>query len=123
MHSIALTTETETELTFTFTVDSDYMLTTPFGIDDPSDMLDLIFADDPSEPITYTFTAYNEPHNYYFATHAGYGSDCADYEHIDDIAFTFGQPIADAITAELNRRNWPLERAVDYDYFAQRAAD
>ena len=127
MHSITLTTETETELTFTFTIDSDYMLTTPYGIDAPSDMLDLIFDyDDPSQPVTYTFSAFNERHNYYCATRLaenGYGSDCADYEHINDIAYTFGQPIADFITAELNRRNWPLERAVDSDYFAQRAAD
>lgn len=123
MNTITLTTETETELTFTFIVDHDYMLTTPYGIDDPSDMLELIFSDDPSEPITYTFSAFNNPHNYYFATSAGYGSDCADYEHIDDIAYAFGHPIADAITAELTRRNWPLEPVIDHDYFAQRAAE
>ena len=123
MNTITLTTETETELTLTFTVDHAYMLTTPYGIDDPSDMLDMLFDNDTTQSVTYTFSAYNNPHNYYFATSAGYGSDCADYEHIDDIAYTFGQPIADAITAELNRLNWPLERAVDYDYFAQRAAD
>jgi len=123
MNTITLTTETETELTFTFTVDHDYMLTTPYGIDNPSDMLDLIFDNDPSQPVTYTFSAYNEPHNYYFATSAGYGTDCADYDHIDDIAFAFGQPIADVITAELNRRNWPLETFTDTEYFAQRAAE
>jgi hypothetical protein len=117
MNTITLTTETETELTFTFTIDHAYMLTTPYGIDDPSDMLDLIFANDPSEPVTYTFSAFNNPNNYYFATRLaenGYGSDCADYEHIDDIAYSFGHPIADAIAAELTRRDWPLERAVDY---------
>lgn len=114
MNTITLTTETETELIFTFTVDHAYMLTTPYGIDDPSE---LDTFDDPTTPLTYTFTVFNEPHNYYFATRlaeSGYGSDCADYDHIDDIAYTFGQPIADAITAELTRRNWPLERAVDY---------
>ena len=123
MNTITLTTETETELTLTITVDYAYMLTTPYGLDDPSDMLDMIFDNDPSETVTYEFTAFNEPHNYYFATSAGYGSDCTDYEHIDDVAYSFGQPIADAIAAELNRRNWPLEPAVDYEYFAQRSAD
>lgn len=120
MNTITLTTETETELTFTFTVDHDYMLTTPYGIDDPSG---LDTFDDPTTPLTYTFSAYNHPHNYYFATSAGYGSDCADYDHIDDIAYTFGQPIADFIAAELTRRNWPLERSVDYDYSYQRFAE
>lgn len=123
MNTITLTTETETELTFTFTIDHAYMLTTPYGIDDPSDMLDMIFDNDTTEPVTYTFSAYNNPHNYYFATSAGYGSDCADYDHIADIAYAFGHPIADAITAELNRLNWPLKTNTDYDYFAQNSAD
>lgn len=123
MNTITLTTETETELTFTFTVDYDYMLTTPYGIDDPSDMLEFIFDDDSSQSIAYTFSAYNNPHEYYFATSAGYGSDCTDYDHINDIAYSFGQPVADAITAELTRRDWPLKTFIDYEYFAQRAAE
>jgi hypothetical protein len=86
-------------------------------------MLDLIFDNDTTEPVTYTFSAYNNPHEYYFATSAGYGSDCADYDHIDDIAYAFGLPIADFITTELNRLNWPLETNIDYDYFAQRSAE
>ena len=115
MNNITLTTETETKLIFTFTVDYNYMLTTPFGLDDPSEILDT-FDNDTTTPLTYTFTVFNNPNEYYFATRLaenGYGSDCADYEHIDDIAFTFGQPIADVITAELNRRNWPLESSAN----------
>jgi hypothetical protein len=124
MNTITLTTETETELTFTFTVDHAYMLTTPYGIDDPSDMLDIIFDNDTTQSVTLTVSAFNNPHNYYFATSAGsYGSDCTDYDHIDDIAYAFGRPIIDAVTAELNRRNWPLKTNTDYDYFAQNAAD
>lgn len=123
MNTITITTETKTELVFTFTVDYAYMLTTPYGIDDPSDMLDMLFDNDTTATLTYEFTAFNHPHNYYFATSAGYGSDCADYDDINDIANAFGQPIADFIAAELTRRDWPLERAVDYDYFAQRAAE
>lgn len=90
MFTIILTAETETELTFTYTVDSD-----------PA----------------YTFTVINKPHEYYFATRLaenGYGSDCSDYENIDDVAAIIGQPIADFIAAELTRRDWPLEIAVDY---------
>lgn len=99
MFTINLTAETETELTFTFTVDSD-----------PA----------------YTFSVINKPHEYYFATRLaenGYGSDCADYDSIDDIADAFGQPIADLISTELTRRSLPLETSVDHAYFAQRAAE
>jgi hypothetical protein len=98
MNTITLKTETETTITFTFIVDS----------------------------TTYEFIVINEPHNYYFATRFaenGYGSDCADYDSIDDIADAFGQPIADLISTELTRRSLPLETSVDHAYFAQRAAE
>jgi hypothetical protein len=110
MHTITLKTETETELTFELTFDHAYALTTPYGIDDPSDMLNLFFNDDPSETVTYDLTVFTDPNDYYFATRlteSGYGSDCADYDAIDDLAFTFGQLI-DFVTAELTRRNLPL---------------
>ena len=110
MHSITITTDTADKLVFELSFDRAYALATPYGIDDPSDMLDLYFYDAPADTVTtYDLTVFFKP--YYFATrltHNGYGSDCADYDSIDDIAYAFGQPAADFVTAELTRRGLPL---------------
>jgi hypothetical protein len=119
MNTITLKTETETELVFEFSFDYEYALTTPYGIDDPSDVLSFFFDDDTSETVTYDITVFTNPNDYYFATRLtenGYGSDCADYDSIDDIAFTFGQPAADFVTAELTRRNLPLVASRNWSF-------
>ena len=111
MNTITLKTETQTELIFEFTFDYEYALTTPFGIDEPSDVLSFFFDDDTHQTVTYDLTIFTDPNDYYFATgltENGYGSDCSDYDSIDDIAYTFGHPIIDIVTAELPRRNLPL---------------
>jgi hypothetical protein len=111
MHSITLKTENTDKLVFEFTFDYEYALTTPAGIDDPTDVLDLHFDNDSTETVTYDLIVFTDPNDYYFATRLtenGYGSDYFDYESTDDIAYAFGQPIADFVSAELTRRNLPL---------------